>query len=478
MDLNYSRSIIPKIRFSALYAALICWMSLGSNTAHAQVQDFNRYNIQLGFYAGPVNYIGDYNAWLLGSAYTYNGDQKTPQTWNTGDLDFGVWTKFMLKPFLYIRTNAQFGSLTYSIKDLHPDYNMQTPYSMFGLGIELQAWPEKNVRPYLGVGFNLLNYKSPPRNMNSGFSQYSSLELRQQIQSYSVPVTLGIDIQLSDYTTLFFETAFHYTGSDQLDNFAPPSSETDALLETDALISYRAGIGVSIVDLIRLKFGNRDIQPTRRIEMPAPQPMAQLKPSKLNPESLVPEDSLEATRRRLYPERYADQTQAEDTETDEDAPIPVVDPENREFEPKAAVEEAEQMMEELEERIAAGEVEDPERARARIPRVIIKPDPMSVEMTEEGVVTSDPPEGYYVQVYASIGPISAQRARRMAMQELEGIVQSPERQVIITKRKQFYEVRIGVFDSYDDTIGVLGAIEGTFFDAYTLIFTPEEKINE
>jgi hypothetical protein len=66
----------------------------------------------------------------------------------------------------------------------------------------------------------------------------------------------------------------------------------------------------------------------------------------------------------------------------------------------------------------------------------------------------------------------------MAMQELEGIVQSPERQVIITKRKQFYEVRIGVFDSYDDTIGVLGAIEGTFFDAYTLIFTPEEKINE
>jgi hypothetical protein len=475
VDLTLSRINIPKFCFTILAAIAMSSIVGWVNPLQAQVKDYNRYNIQLGFYAGPVNYIGDYNAWVLGSPYTYNGDQETPQTWNTGDLDFGVWTKVMLKQFLYVRANAQFGSLTYNIDDLN--YNMQTPYSMFGLGVELKAWPNGKVRPYLGAGFNLLNFKSPPRNLNVGFSQFSQLELGQQLQSYAVPVTLGLEFQLSDYTTLFFETAFHYTGSDQLDNFTPDASQTDALLSTDAMLSYRAGIGVAIVDLIRLKFGNRDVQPTARITMPAPQPMAQLEPSRLEPEPLVPEDSLEATRRRLYPERYAGQVPP-DTTQDEDAPIPVVDPENNNFEPEQAVEEAEQMMEELEERIAAGEVDDPERARARIPRVIIKPDPMSVEMTEEGVVTSDPPAGYYVQVYASVGPISAQRARNMAMDELEGIVQSPERQVIITKRKQFYEVRIGVFDSYDDTIGVLEAIEGTFFDAYTLIFTPEENINE
>jgi hypothetical protein len=450
-------------------------MILGVASAQAQEQDYKRYNIQLGFYAGPVNYIGDYNAWLFGSPYPYGNEQETPQTWNSGDLDFGVWTKVMLKPWIYLRANAQFGSLAYQIEDIN--YKMQTPYSLFGLGVELQAFPEKTFRPYLGTGFDLLNFKAPPQNKNLDFSQNSQLVLGQKLQSYAIPISVGANIQLSDFTTLFLETTFHYTGSDQLDNFTPSADATNSLLNNDSFISYRAGIGVSIVDLIRLKFGNHKVQKAQRIEISSTRTMAKLTNPIIDPEPLVPADSLEATRRRLYPDQYA----SEEPEIKPDTTggvIPVVDPKNRKFEPEAAVDDAEKMMEDLEERIAAGEVEDPQKARARIPRVRIKPDPIPVEMSDKGVVSNDPPEGYYVQVYASVGPISAQRARDMAIEDLKGIVQAPKHQVIITKRKQFYEVRIGVFDSYDDTIGVLEAVQGTFFDAYTLIFIPEERLNE
>lgn len=470
MNLRFRRLNNPLLKTIGLIGLFLFIFGGLSTSLHAQDQDYKRLNFQLGFYAGPVNYIGDYNNWLFGSPYTY-GDQKTPQTWNSGELDFGVWGKVMIKPFLFLRANAQFGSLTYSIDDLN--YDMQTPYSMLGLGVELQAFPEKNFRPYIGSGYNFLSFKTPPPNSQL----VPGVALGQKVQSYSIPITVGANIQLSNYTTLFLESSLNLTGSDQMDNFVQPASTTKSMFENDAFISYRVGIGVSIVDLIRLKFGKRDVQKAQRVEITTAPTMATLQAPILDPEPLVPEDSLEATRRRLYPDRYEEPVARIKPDTTGGV-IPVVDPENRKFEPKAAVDDAERMMEELEEKIAAGEVDDPQKARARIPRVRIKPDPIPVEMTDKGVVTNDPPEGYYVQVYASVGPISAQRARNMAMDELRGIVQAPEHQVIVTKRKQFYEVRIGVFDSYDDTIGVLEAVQGTFFDAYTLIFIPEERLNE
>lgn len=105
-----------------------------------------------------------------------------------------------------------------------------------------------------------------------------------------------------------------------------------------------------------------------------------------------------------------------------------------------------------------------------IPKVMIKPRAIPEEIIVDGFVTRDPPVGYYVQVYATIGPISAQRNRQQTIDLLKEVLEDAELQVIITQRRQFYEVRIGVFDSYDDTVQVLEQVLGTYYDAYTLIY--------
>jgi hypothetical protein len=108
-----------------------------------------------------------------------------------------------------------------------------------------------------------------------------------------------------------------------------------------------------------------------------------------------------------------------------------------------------------------------------IPKIFIKPRAIPDEIIVDGFVTRDPPVGYYVQVYATVGPISAQRNRQKAIELLKDYLEDADRQVIITKRRQFYEVRIGVFDSYDDTVSVLEQVLGTYYDAYTLIYLSE-----
>jgi hypothetical protein len=105
-----------------------------------------------------------------------------------------------------------------------------------------------------------------------------------------------------------------------------------------------------------------------------------------------------------------------------------------------------------------------------IPKLFIKPRAIPEEIIVDGFVTRDPPVGYYVQIYATVGPISAQRNRQKAIELLKDYLEDPETQVIITQRRQFYEVRIGVFDTYDDTISVLEQVLGTYYDAYSLIY--------
>lgn len=462
-------------KIAGCMVCLLLFIAGSVQLTQAQEKNWRHYKVRLGFYAGPVNYIGDYNPWLVGSSYTYigeNGETTTDKTWRTGDLNFGFWTKVMIKEFLYVRGNVGFGTLTYQLNDR--DYRMSTQYSSFGGALELVGNSDGSFQPYLSAGLDVLQYKAPRINRYPGFSPYSNQQLGTSLSAISYPVTLGFNYQVTNLTSIFVEASFSLTDTDELDNLALPPENMDSKLQNDAILSYRAGIGVSLIDLIRLNFNKRNKEKARRTQMFQPDFTSEPIASDLEGRALVPDDSLEATRRRLYPDQFGQQPIAEEPPEDTTEKIAVVDPENREFEAEEEVEKARQMKEEMEEKLASGEIENTPEARARIPRIVIKPKPMNLSVNEQGVVTTDPPEGYYVQAYASVGPQSAQRARNMVMDELSDILESPEKQVIITKREQFYEVRVGVFDSYDDTIGVLQEIQGTFFDAYTLIFVPEE----
>jgi hypothetical protein len=154
-------------------------------------------------------------------------------------------------------------------------------------------------------------------------------------------------------------------------------------------------------------------------------------------------------------------------------PMPVVQPENRQFDEEKELERIREIQEERRQMfIDRGET--PPAKDPYVPVIMIRPKPISSEIIVDGFVTSSPPPGYYVQVFATVGPITAQRNRRTTMDILADVLESPGRQVIITKRKQFYEVRIGVFDTYDDTIQVLERVQGTYLDAYTLIYLRDQ----
>ncbi|MCC5933272.1 MAG: outer membrane beta-barrel protein [Balneolales bacterium] len=79
-------------------------------------------------------------------------------------------------------------------------------------------------------------------------------------------------------------------------------------------------------------------------------------------------------------------------------------------------------------------------------------------------------DGHYVQVFAGLTLEQAQRVRQTMISQLQGVVDNPAQMVLITQRRQFYEVRVGVFNRFPETANVLRTAQGTFSDAFVVTF--------
>lgn len=89
---------------------------------------------------------------------------------------------------------------------------------------------------------------------------------------------------------------------------------------------------------------------------------------------------------------------------------------------------------------------------------------------DEAGLTQRLADGHYVQIFAGLTMNSAQSARHAMIEALDGVVDNPSEMVLITQRRQFYEVRIGVFNRFPETVDVLRTAQSTFSDAFVVTF--------
>jgi len=97
---------------------------------------------------------------------------------------------------------------------------------------------------------------------------------------------------------------------------------------------------------------------------------------------------------------------------------------------------------------------------------------------DEAGLTQRLPDGHYVQVYAGLTMQSAQNARRMMIEALGGVLDNPGDMILITQRRQFYEVRVGVFNRFPETVDVLRTSQGVFSDAFVVTFPRPAHLSE
>ncbi|PAU95318.1 hypothetical protein CK503_03745 [Aliifodinibius salipaludis] len=80
------------------------------------------------------------------------------------------------------------------------------------------------------------------------------------------------------------------------------------------------------------------------------------------------------------------------------------------------------------------------------------------------------PAGHYVQIFASSGISSAQRVRNRAVAQLNSSLQNAKEKIFIIKRKQYYEVLIGVFTEFNDASNIQQIMTDFHADAYVISF--------
>lgn len=457
----------------------------------AQPVKVKNYEFNLGFYVGRPTLWGDYNGGFFGQSYPYrSGD--TPQ-FNIGkDVNYGVTGWLPLRWGFSFRPAIENGTLTYGIDDI--EYKLNTPYRIYSFGFQYDVDFDSDFTPYLYFGYDVLKFTTPRRNEDAEFILNSQKESYQAANTNSIPLTLGFTYDLGSLSSFFAEATFRFTQSDHLDNFAPEVS--NFRFQNDMLFSYQAGLRVKVVDVIRLLFepakpqavfAFTPSQPAMSLRavhvdlMPLPQKTSLLPVSP--PITAVPKDS-------VPPETAPDEPIAEAEISLPTpplvtppiiVPIPVVDETNRVFDRAEELKKMEELKKAKQEAEPTTQPEkNPNTTLTWDPTVPIlqtKPTDIPTDIVKEGFVTSSPPEGYYVQVFATVGPITASRNRNTTIEILkkEGILADPDRQVVIIKRKQFYEVRIGVFENYENTLQVLKTMQGTYFDSYTLIYLPDNQ---
>lgn len=482
-------------------ALLIIILTIFCNAAVAQVDqsEMKHRRVRVGFFAGPVNYIGDYNPGLFGSDVAIDENTSIPTENFSGDLDFGFWTKVMLKEFLYIRGNAGFGTLAFHIDEL--DHNMNTSYKNFGLGLEASIFNQKKLRPYLTAGISTFSFTVPLVNDAEQFESFSVSEQGSNKSGMAIPIGLGVDYKLSRLTTIFFETTLTLTDRDDLDNIALPSNRTDAPFTNDAFVSYRFGIGFSAIEFFKLAFTSKEVKETKPVTLFSPVYDDTLVYDRIQPRNLITQDTIEADKRRVFPEFYdydqPDVTQnAEDVaeadnqtrtrQQDKDEPPPRDTDTNKDDVIESNVDESintdayvkskMQKIEQLRNRaLKLTQQEDPvdvKEAFQNVPQITREPF-IVYQQPDSMVVTDDPPPGYYILAYTSVGPETTLRAKETVFNILKNRLPAAEQQVFITRREEFFEVRVGIFKNYENARKVVDLVRGTFFDAYIMFYAKD-----
>ena len=460
--------------------------------------------VRVGFFAGPVNYIGDYNPSLFGSDVAINEDSSIPTENFSGDLDFGFWTKIMIREYLYIRGNAGFGTLTFDIDEL--DHRMNTSYKKFGLGIEASIFNQKKLRPYITAGISTFNFTVPLANSDEQFEPFSVSEQGSNKSGIAIPVGLGIDYKLSRLTTIFFETNLTITDRDDLDNIALPSARTDAPFTNDAFLSYRFGIGFSAIEFFKLAFSSKEVKETEAVTLFTPVYDDTLTYNKVQPRDFVEQETVEADKRRFFPELFdeeetdiarnvtniSDDKITEDEQNERKDPPDENDNENtteesdneaiRSFDDGTLNSDnyAEQQLlriKQLQNRAIRSMEENNETNKQEAFRntPYITREPFTVyKQPDSIVVTNRPPPGYYILGYTSVGPQTTSNAKEEILNKLQNKIAAANQRVFITNRAEFYEVRVGVFKNYEDARKVVDFVRGTFFDAYILFYAKDK----
>lgn len=452
----------------------------------AQPVKISNYEFNLGIYVGRPNYWGDYNGGLMGKSYTYRNGT-TPSSTFGSDINYGVSGWLPLYWGFSFRPSLEYGTLTYSMNDI--GYYMNTPYQIYSFGLQYDFDFETTITPYFSFGYDILVFKTPTSNQDPEFNFNSPILPYQTGETTTIPFTLGFNYKLSELSSLFFETSIRFTASDYLDNFNPQDSQFG--YQNDVIFSYQAGIRVKVIDVVRLLFSPP--RPAPVVITSPGRPLTAWKSAQPNllpiPSSLdlakpvIAEPIAEATPVEVVaeptPEPIAVATPSAPIAVAVPFQIPVVDETNRVFDKKEELNKIDEIRKQKE----ADPIPPQRNAKTTlnwdptIPVILTKPTDIADNMDDEGFVTSTPPMGYYVQVFATVGPLTAIRNRKETIRVLEqsGLLEDPEKQVIIIKRKQFYEVRIGVFNTYENTLQVLKEMQGTYFDSFTLIYLPDNQ---
>ena len=453
-----------------------------SNQVIAQPVDVKNYELNAGFYVGRPTYWGDYNGGLLGSNYNYRNGA-TPGSNFSGDVSYGMSIWLPIKWGISYRQNIEMGTLSYSIPDV--EYYMNTPYQIYSFNLQYDLDLESTFNPYFTIGYDYLAFKTPIPNPDPEFISTSNKVGYQDGTSSTIPLTLGLNIKLGRLSTLFIESSLRLSTTDVLDNFRPDDS--NFAFENDVIFSYQVGLRVKVIDVVKLLFKPSKAKPfnvlppskpyiSSRFDAPELRPI----PSKIDATIIQTEEPV--TEAEPTPEIA--ELLPEVSPPPVPVPIPVVDLTNRTFNKEDELKKLEEIKKEREEAKKSKPEDEPvpneKSSLSWDPTIPILQENVSQipdEIVDNGLVLDTPPPGYYVQVYATVGPITSSRVRQITIDVLKesGILENPDKQVFVMKRKQFYEIRIGVFDTYQNTLDVLRVMQGTYFDSYTLIYLPDNQ---
>lgn len=511
-------------------------VAICASTVQAQTFLVRSQEMRVGIYAGRGGYYGEYNPGMLGSPFVYGFDQTSPASQKPFmENNFGGWLKLPLNPTFGLVLRGDFGSLGY--EDPRLNYKMATSFRAFGAGVEINPLHTFLVQPYLSLGAGMMRYELPPPIPVVDLAENSPGAFKDKAQAMYFPVSLGVQYSVSNRAAFFVEYSFNLTNADNIDNLVLPRTGSGltgndafagvrvginvALLKYLNLRRNRKGIRkpvylqASAMESIAVE---RDkLRPLRLVPADTLRMYWEaMKAEQDRAKNITPAQKPPVAAVATPPVKPVPVPEPKPIPVTEPKPVPEVPkkiavakpPEQREFKQeeqkqvvqqvaidrsKARAEAAKQPVVEPGEDAPAARPAGPLKDKKElknitnradptlytdetdpfIPKLFIKPRAIPDEIIVDGFVTRDPPVGYYVQIYATVGPISAQRNRQKAIEILKDVLEDADRQVIITQRRQFYEVRIGVFDSYDDTMSVLEQVLGIYYDAYTLIYLSE-----
>ncbi|WP_138431189.1 hypothetical protein [Fodinibius saliphilus] len=387
--------------------SIVCLTLFTSSVLYSQSYEFNDYRrLSLTFSGGAS--LGDRNnsSTILSSNFTTNTDV-------TPAFDAGV--QYALTPAWSLELGYRRTQIVGSIKQFETNMNMVTLKNIINLNqVLLLNRASTRINPYLtaGVGYDMFKYKGPDGQFYDHDTSYNA--------------GFGIAYKVNNLIDVF--THYEYRlGANSMDN------EMEGW-GSDLLNSLTGGV--------RLHLGKK--KSSRHLSW-RPSPV-DLSPADYN-QFITQNNRIESLNRRL--------TQAEDA--------------NKETERyyKKLIENNTVEIDSLKSQIALlkDSIEELRKALGSMQSEIRK-----VEVNRETGVAYALPQGHYTQIFATYFLETAQKVRNNALKKLGEDTQAEKSKILIIKRKQFYEVLIGVFNDYENSKRVQEIMNKVHDDAYVISF--------